>query len=169
MIKRLTIFVVAFLTWCLLAWPYSARTGWDGQILLVGAGAAAAVALIFSYALTRHPLAFLNPLRWLWALCYIPVFAWYCLKANLQVAYLVLHPAMPIKPGIVKIRTRLRDPSAISALANSITLTPGTLTVDAEEDGTLYVHWIVVETAEEEEASREIAGRFEGYLSRIFE
>ncbi|MFW6189602.1 MAG: Na+/H+ antiporter subunit E [Planctomycetota bacterium] len=167
--RRFVIFVLAYVTWCLLSWPYEPGAGWDYQVLLVGVAAAALVAGIFSNAVTRRPMRMLNPVRWFWAICYVPLFAYYCVKANLQVAYLVLHPAMPIRPGIVKVHTTLRSPAAITALANSITLTPGTLTVDADEEGNLYVHWIDVETAEEDEATEEIVRRFEGMLARIFE
>ena len=76
---------------------------------------------------------------------------------------------MPIRPGIVKIKTSLTSESAITALANSITLTPGTLTVDLTDDGTLYVHWINVRSDDVDEATRMIARRFEYFLERIFE
>ncbi len=64
------------------------------------------------------------------AILYFFQFLWEMTKANLHVAYLVLHPMVPIKPGIVKIKSNLKNDSAITVLANSITLTPGTLTVD---------------------------------------
>ena len=91
------------------------------------------------------------------------------MKANLDVVYRALHPAMPIKPGIVKIKTSLKTDSGITALANSITLTPGTLTVDLTDDGFLYVHWINVKSTDVEQATRLIAQRFEWFLKRIFE
>ena len=53
------------------------------------------------------------------------VFIWECIKANLDVAYRVLHPAMPIRPGIVKVKTTLKSELAKTLLANSITMTPG--------------------------------------------
>ena len=167
--KRVVLFVLAFIVWCLLVWPYDSETGWDGQGLLVGAVAALAVAVLFGSLFTGAPVGFLNPIRYMWLLLYIPVFVYYCIRANLQVVYLVLHPEMPIEPGIVKVRTTLRNPSAITALANSITLTPGTLTVDANTQGELYVHWLKVETADEVEASRKIVSKFEPFLRRIFE
>jgi len=168
--RRIGVFVVSFITWCLLAWPYGQVSGGlDGQSLLVGAVASLLVALVLGGGMAERPAQLLNPVRWFWLLCYIPVFAYYCAKANLQVAYLVLHPQMPIKPGIVKVRTRLRTKMGITALANSITLTPGTLTVDAGEDGELYVHWIEVKTTDEEEATKEIASRFDCFLARIIE
>ena len=46
--------------------------------------------------------------------------------ANIDVAYRVIHPNMPIKPGIVLIKTGLKQDIAKMILANSITLTPGT-------------------------------------------
>ena len=98
------------------------------------------------------------------------------MKANLDVVYRALHPKMPIKPGIVKIKTNLKTESGITALANSITLTPGTLTVDLMDDGDpasrqtyLYVHWINVKTDDVEQATKLIARRFEWFLKRIFE
>lgn len=67
--------------------------------------------------------------------------------ANLQVAYMVIHPKMPIKPSMLTFRTKL--PSIISRviLGNSITLTPGTLTIDIEKDKFL-VHCIIPGSAE---------------------
>ncbi|WP_316860153.1 Na+/H+ antiporter subunit E [uncultured Cohaesibacter sp.] len=88
-------------------------------------------------------------------------------KANLQMAALVLSPKLPVKPAIVRIQTRLTNPVARLILANSITLTPGTLTV--EMDGQwLYIHWVVAETTDLESASREIASDFEKYLEVMY-
>ena len=97
------------------------------------------------------------------------VLAAYVIKANVEVAYRVLHPAMPIRPGIVKVKTRLQTPSSRTALCNSITLTPGTLAVDIHQDGTMMVHWIYVRSTDPEEAARQIIGRFEWFIERIFE
>jgi multicomponent Na+:H+ antiporter subunit E len=77
---------------------------------------------------------------------------------------------MPIRPGIVKVKTSLKSTEARTALANSITLTPGTFTVDLDdEEGALYVHWLAVKAEDEEEATREIVSRFEPLLARIFD
>ena len=168
--RMLAVWVVSFVTWCLLVAPYDAATRtWDGQALLAGVGAALLVALVFRNSLSRHPIKLLQPLRYVWLLLYIPTFVYYCICANLQMVYLVLHPDMPIRPGIVKIHTNLKTDSARTALANSITLTPGTFTVDITDDGDLYIHWIQVETQDSAEASRLIAGKFEPFLTKIFE
>jgi len=64
-------------------------------------------------------------------------------KANVDVAYRVI--TGKINPGIIKISPNLKTDLGITLLANSITLTPGTLTVDIDEDtNDLYIHWINV-------------------------
>ena len=106
----------------------------------------------------------------LWFLYYIPLFIWECLKANLEGAYRVAHPDLPINPGIVRIKTSLRSDIALTFLANSITLKPGTMTVDIDkENGILYVHWADVKSRDIEQATELIAGKFERALKRIFE
>ena len=55
-------------------------------------------------------------------------------------------------------------------LANSITLTPGTLTVDINEDKKeLYIHWIKVKSTDINEATKEIGEKFEKTLTEVFE
>ncbi len=73
-------------------------------------------------------------LPWLRLFTYWPWLAWQIIQANLQVALLVLHPRMPIKPQLVRFRKPLPGSVAHMILANSITLTPGTITVDLEGD-----------------------------------
>ena len=70
---------------------------------------------------------------------YIPWLAWQIVLGNIHVVYLVLHPRMPIDPEIVIFKTKLKKDISLTALANSITLTPGTITVDIKE-GEYYVH-----------------------------
>jgi multicomponent Na+:H+ antiporter subunit E len=89
-------------------------------------------------------------------------------KANFDVAYRVLHPKMPISPGIVKVKTKLKSEIGIAFLANSITLTPGTFTVDLKGQH-LYIHCINVKHMDVEEASKDILERFEKLLIKIFD
>lgn len=79
----------------------------------------------------------------------------------------VLSPSLPINPGIVKFKTKLTTNYSKMVLANSITLTPGTLTVDVIDD-TFYIHWIDVKTTDPEKAFTEIAESFEKILLKIF-
>ncbi len=64
--------------------------------------------------------------------------------ANFDVAYRVLHPKMPIRPGIVEVRPKIRSDMGRLLLSNAITLTPGTLSMDWIDDR-LYIHWINVD------------------------
>ena len=72
-----------------------------------------------------------------------------------------------ITPRIVHFRTRLRSDLARVALANSITLTPGTLTLDLDEDH-LVVHWLDASTTHSGYAARLIAKPFERWLKKIW-
>ncbi|MEE9172184.1 MAG: Na+/H+ antiporter subunit E [candidate division NC10 bacterium] len=81
---------------------------------------------------------------------YLRRFLYELAKANVQVVYLALHPKMPIRPGIISFHTRHRSALGTTLLANSITLTPGTLTMDVSPDGrTLYIHTLDVSHPEE--------------------
>jgi multicomponent Na+:H+ antiporter subunit E len=110
-----------------------------------------------------------NPRSWFWAFVYLFVLAYYVIKGGLDVSYRVLHPRMPIKPGIIKVKSVLQTETGRSVLANSITLTPGTLTIDVMDDGTFYIHWLNVLSLDEEEAAKEVLRRFEWFIQRIFE
>ncbi|BAA30043.1 monovalent cation/H+ antiporter subunit E [Pyrococcus horikoshii] len=100
---------------------------------------------------------------------YLIIMGFRLLESNLKVAKHAL--LMDINPGIVKIRTDLHSDTGITILANSITLTPGTLTLDVVKklDGTyLYVHWIDVETLNVEKAGEIIKGDIEEWLKKMF-
>ena len=168
--KGVVLFAFAYVFWILLVWPVSPS---DGRLLWgdISAGliVAGLVALVARQIVTERFGRLIDPVRYFWAAVYLLVFGYYVIKANLDVAYRVLHPDMPIRPGIVRATSKLRSASARTALANSITLTPGTMTVDIAEDGTFYVHWINVLTLEEEETAKRILGRFEWFIQKILE
>jgi len=103
----------------------------------------------------------------LFFLIYIIVLFWEIIKANFDVAYRIIHPRMPIKPGIVVIKTSLKSDIAKLILANSITLTPGTFTLDVIGDK-LLIHWINVKAEDIDKATSLIGHRFEKYLRVIF-
>jgi multicomponent Na+:H+ antiporter subunit E len=166
--RRLIYFVLAFIVWVLLTWPF-ADGKIDLQVVIAGVIAAFLIAVLFHEILPKEHKVFTSPVRLFWFLVYVLVFFYYVIKANFDVVYRVLHPKMPIKPGIVKIKTNLKTESGITALANSITLTPGTLTVDLTDDGFLYIHWINVQSDDVELATKTIARKFEWFIERIFE
>jgi multicomponent Na+:H+ antiporter subunit E len=130
------------------------------------------ISLILSLVLSKNYLELgLPPLsikRIFFSIVYILVLLLEIVRANFDVAYRVIHPKMPIKPGIVTIKTSLKQDIAKLILANSITLTPGTFTLDILGD-TLLVHWINVKGKNMKERTKLIAGKFEKYLRIIFE
>lgn len=67
-------------------------------------------------------------------LFYIPWLIWQIVVASLQVAAVVLNPKMPIDPALLRFKTKLPNTSAKVILGNSITLTPGTITVQIKGD-----------------------------------
>lgn len=162
--KRATIFTVSLLTWMLLNWQFGL-----GHII-----AGFLVSLFISYIvgdLFAHNIIFQRPARlFRFVFIYLPLFFTSMIKAAFSVAYRILHPDLPFKPGIVKVRTVLRTDTALTLLANAITLTSGTLTVDIDhEEGFLYVHWVDVKTCDVETATQLIVGRFEPIIKSIFE
>lgn len=108
----------------------------------------------------------LNPLRWILFIIYlIGPFLFYMIKANIDVAYRVITGR--IKPGIVKIETGLKTDLGVTMLANSITLTPGTLTVDVDDKNNLYVHWINVK--HKDPKPEQVCGSMLKWVRRIAE
>jgi multicomponent Na+:H+ antiporter subunit E len=86
----------------------------------------------------------MNPKRWVTFLAYLFPFFLAMAKANVDVAYRVITGR--INPGIVKIDPKLENDMSLTILANSITLTPGTLSVDVKpETNELFVHWINID------------------------
>ena len=166
--RRVIYFLVAFVVWMLLTWPVL-DGALDVQVVVAGLVASVAVAVLFHDMLPKEHHIFISPIRVFWGIVYLPVLFYYIFIANLDVVYRALHPKMPIHPGIVKIKTALKTESGITALANSITLTPGTLTVDLTDDGYMYIHWINVKAEDVRAASQHIARRFEWFLLKIFE
>jgi multicomponent Na+:H+ antiporter subunit E len=160
--RTLALFIITLIFWLLLTLDFSAAN------LLAGAAAALVTALLFGKYFFKKVVKFIQPARYFWFLVYLVVFIWECIKANFEVAYRVLHPAMPIKPGIVKVKLVVKSDFARTMLANSITMTPGTITVDIIGDE-IFVHWIYVRSEDPEVYSQKIAGKFEKYIKKIFE
>ena len=173
---------LAFAVWLLLAWPADAEASGAGAITAAAGLAVAALAMATrrgdapaeaGAAPPADPSAgwsrWLDPRRMLWAGAFVAVFLWQVVLANLDVAYRILHPNLPIQPGIVKFRTALRSQAGRTLLANAITLTPGTLTVELTDDGWLFVHWLTVRGTDPEQTGARISGRLERILGRVFE
>jgi multicomponent Na+:H+ antiporter subunit E len=81
---------------------------------------------------------------------YLPWLLWEIVKANFHLLFIVFHPRLKelIDPHIIIFKTNLKTDIAIATMANSITLTPGTITVSSDSDGVFRVHAIDKETAD---------------------
>jgi len=162
--SRLVTFLLSFLTWELLSYSL------DWQHLVTGAVVSFLVALAMGDMFTSRPLHWFHLRRYVWFVIYVFVFLWECMKSNIDVALRVLNPRLPINPGIVKVKTILKTETGLTFLANFITLTPGTFSVDVDqENGYLYIHWIDVKTQDVQEASKIIVSKFERILKEVFE
>ena len=145
---------------------------WSYYELLFGAVLSIIVGIIARNIFVKKSLRMLNPVRWFTFIGYVigPFFVGMA-KANFDVAYRVI--TGKINPGIVKISPGLKTDLGITMLANSITLTPGTLTVDIDENkNDLYIHWINVKKealTKKPVDCKHICGNFSTWIRRIAE
>ncbi|HAK47419.1 MAG TPA: cation transporter [Spirochaeta sp.] len=109
----------------------------------------------------------LTPRALIALIAWIIVFLIELVKSNIDVMSRVVTPKVRINPAIVQVKTKLRSRLGRLALANSITLTPGTLTADIVDD-TLFIHWIDASTVDIDEATRKIVEKFEKHLEVLF-
>lgn len=109
-----------------------------------------------------------TPRALIFTIVYIFVFLWELIKSNLDVARRVVSPSLPINPGIIEAHTKIKSPMGRMILANSITLTPGTFTVEIDDDK-FYIHCIDICEENTEAMAKDIIRRFEKYLEEIYD
>lgn len=155
-----SVFLVSFFTWLLLTWSF------DWQEVVVGLIVSVVISVIFRkyYKISFNKNFIAGVFKFFFV--YVPVFIWEMFKANVDVASRALLPGKNVKPGFVKVKTELKGEVAKLTLANSITLTPGTITMDIVDDE-LYVHWIDV-TGTDEESKKSFYGKFEKILKGVY-
>jgi len=152
-------FFSSLLTWVLLTGSLATDEVVLGMVVSLVVILAAGQRLALLSGLRLTPLAPLHLLR------YLGYFFGQLALSNLDVARRVISPTLPIHPELVEVRTGLRSDLGRMLLANSITLTPGTLTVEAEGDR-LLIHWIDSTPGSDlESATRAIAAGFEKHIS----
>ena len=151
-------FVIMFGIWILLSGkfdPFHLSLG------LVSCGIVSYLSsdLLFSSPRPRGLLS-----QWVRFVRYIPWLMIEIFKANLHVTYLVFHPRMMelIDPRIVKFRSKLKSDLALVTFANSITLTPGTITVYVSIDGDFKVHAI------DQASGDPLPGEMEAHIAQVF-
>jgi multicomponent Na+:H+ antiporter subunit E len=139
--KLLITYIIMFTFWILLSWTF--------DILHITAGLIGS----FLVAYVSHDLLIkegihLTIKRITLIIRYLMYLVYSIVVANLDVAYRVLHPKMPIDPKIIRFKSKLRTDVGKTSLANSITLTPGTITIDVKDEN-FYVHALSSKAAED--------------------
>ena len=165
--QRVLTFLIALIIWTILAGSASF------EVMLVGIGASLLTTFLFSdmlFRLTNRKTHWFTYIRnSVYFLLFIPVFFYEALIAAIKVSRHTFERNPSFSPGIIKAKTSLTNVSAISLLANLITLTPGTFTLEFDKsERAYYIHWIDVTTKKEAEKKRKIIGRFESWLDVIF-
>ena len=154
----LVVFVVSLLLWLLLAGSL------QRQEFIAGGAVALVVTLVAGPRLAIFGGLKLTPAAPLHLLGYLIHFFAALVRANLDMARRVLTPSLPLHPAVVEVETRLQSPLGKLLLANSITLTPGTLAVDVR-GGRILVHWVDCAPGTDlEAATRAIAASFERHI-----
>jgi multicomponent Na+:H+ antiporter subunit E len=155
------LFLTLLLFWVMLVNTLALDT------LAVGVLVSLGIALLYPAGLSFFTEFRMTPQAFLAGFLYYGYFFRQLVRANLRLAAIVLSPDLPIRPGIVKIRTGLQSRMGRLMLANSITLTPGTLTVEVDGEW-LYIHCVTVGAQDIEGATAEIAAGFEQYLEVMY-
>ncbi|MBO32938.1 MAG: cation transporter [Rhodospirillaceae bacterium] len=142
LLHRLSLGLVLCILWLLLS-------GYFSSALLLGLGLASAAAVVF----IAHRMDVIDheghPIHLGWrASTYLPWLLGEIVKANIDVAWRIIQPTMPIGPNLLRVKGSQKSELGNVIYANSITLTPGTVTVELEE-GLLRVHALTTEAAEE--------------------
>ena len=156
-------------TFLVLFASYIALAGFHLQELLLGAIVSGALTVI----LAKHvnfTIDYRFPVKLLvFIFAYVPLFVWQLILSNLAVAKIVLSPNVNkhLNPGFVKISTDLEGDFAKLTLANSITLTPGTLSVDISGND-IYIHTVYIKGKTPEENREIISVKFEKVLGVVF-
>jgi len=177
MISFVVTSVICFIAYLILTIGSATDEGlslwlWSLDEIIMGIILSLIVGFIAKKIFIKRNLRMLNPIRWgVFIIYLIGPFFYGMAKANFDVAYRVI--TGKINPGIVKINPNLKTDLGITMLANSITLTPGTLSVDIDEDkNNLYIHWINVKKQALEKKPVEckyVCGGFVDWVRRIAE
>jgi multicomponent Na+:H+ antiporter subunit E len=154
-LRRLAVFAILFGFWLLLSGHY------DLFHLSLGLICSLLVAFVSDDLLIENISGSNRIVKTRRFLTYVPWLIYQIVLANLHVAYLVVNPKA-IDPRIVRFKTRLKSEFSMVTLGNSITLTPGTITMDIV-DGEFYVHALSKKVADDL-----LGGEMERRVAHVF-
>jgi len=141
----LILFILLFVFWLVLSGHFELKYILIGLVTCMAAIIVTRPLMHLKTGEDREYMAY--DLPYLKLIAYIPWLLWQIVLANIDVALRVLNPALPIEPQIITFKKEMHSPVAYLTLANSITLTPGTITIDVQ-DGTFTVHALSKKAAE---------------------
>jgi len=133
------------------------------------------VALVVGLLMANLVVSKPSKLFQVWRLAWLAAYGIYYffiaeVKAHSDLIYRILHPKMPVNPGIVRVPYSVETDYAMTTVANSITNTPGTVVVDLDPGKrTFYVHWIYIKDLTPTGAKKHISETFEKYAKKIFD
>jgi multicomponent Na+:H+ antiporter subunit E len=153
--------ITLFLGWLLFTWSFAPNS------VLLGVIFSGLVSLATYHLYIDESEAAWRALlpRLHWLIVYLGVLIFSMYVASFQVLWQIIRGK--INPGVVHFRTRLRSDIARVALSAGITLTPGTITIDLDEDH-LVVHWLDASTRHSRHAGELIKGTYEKLMRRIW-
>ncbi len=128
--------------------------------IFIGLGVSFSIALLYTKMFEHAKFEMINPY---WFFIYILVLIKNLIRANIDITKRVLSKDMRLNPAIVEVKTELKSDWKKLLLANSITLTPGTITLDVKDD-ILYIHTIECKSTENREL---ITKEFEDIIAKI--
>lgn len=150
--------------WCVLSWSF------DLQHIAAGIVIALIISFFAGDIFAKKAYPFFQVSRYFWFLAYIPVFLWDCFKANVAMAFAIIRPEIPLRPGIVKVKTSLKSDAGLTFLANHLTLTRDTIAIDIDaKRGIIYVHWLNAQNTDIEKNTKILVARLEKFLKKVFE
>ncbi len=156
--RKVVTFFILFGLWCVFSGMF------DAFHLALGVISCLIITLISgdlffnSEKITKSHI--INGLRFI---KYLPWLIYQIIIANIHVAYLVLHPKMPIEPFVLEYKAKLKKDISKVVFANSIILTPGTITMDITKDNVFLVHCISRKVADDL-----LTGEMEKRVANVF-
>lgn len=133
--------IIMFVFWMLLSGEFSF------VLILSGIISSILVSYMSHDLLTGTVNIKLGTIRIIRFIKYLPWLLWQIVLANIDLIYRTLHPRMPIDPRIISFKNEYKTDMGMVTLANSITLTPGTVTIEVNKDE-FIVHALAKESAE---------------------
>ena len=146
--------ILLFVLWMILTLNFQMAN------ILVGMAVSFSIALLYVKLFIHKKFEFINPV---WLMVYLYILLKNLLISNIQISTMILRSDMKLSPAIIAVKTNLESDWKKLLLANSVTLTPGTLTLDIKDD-TLFIHVI----AYNENLNKEnIIKEFEDIIAKI--